>query len=82
MNKKKKKKTNSVKKEAHSTFQVCFVLSHKDTHVVFSHSASQNFQEGLKQSLARRIIILNKSHTHLSFIKLLLTPSMQSLRCL
>lgn len=41
---------SSVKKETHSIFSVCFVLSHKDTGVLWSHSTtSQNFQEELQQ---------------------------------
>lgn len=39
----------SVKKEMHSTFQISFVLSHKDTGVFLSHSFSRNLQEELKQ---------------------------------
>lgn len=36
---------SSVKKEAHSTFWVCFVLSHEGIGVLLSHFTSQDFQD-------------------------------------
>jgi hypothetical protein len=39
---------SSVKKEVHSTFEVCFVLSHKDAGILLSHPPSQNFSRRVK----------------------------------
>lgn len=57
---------SSVKKEAHSTFQVCFVLSHKDTGVLLSQPGFSRRVETIH--LAGKIVTLLKSRVHPSFI--------------